>query len=188
MKKILTIVLCVCFIIVAIPLNTIAASYDACDHPFVGWGTSISKAYDKPIGIKKGVGGLDNRQSTIKGTYSADLSFTHSIAITAALAGELNGDINIETGEAKGKLGAKINSSFSIQSAYTHQFAEHYSAVVPAKKNLTVYSQAYGVNLTIYAIWHTCWIQVTKVNGTIGIPQYQKFVPVISSVNNTGWR
>lgn len=164
----------------ALPLNSLAASYGDCGSPMFGWGVSISESYNKTIGSRKGIGGLDNRSSSTPATYTATLTFSHSITCTSTLSDELNGSINFNTGDVSGGLGAKINSSYSIQSNYTGTFSQSYSSTVPARKNLTVYSQAYGVKLTVYAIWHSAWIQGTKVSGTIGIPQYQKFVPVLT--------
>lgn len=180
MKKKLSLFVCICFLICALPLASYAASYDQCDSPMFGWGTSVSVSYDKPIGSKHGIGGLNNSWSSAPAEYTFTDTFTHSISCTSELSNELDGSINFNSGKVKGGLGAKINSSFSISSNYTHTYSQSYKATVPAYKNLTLYSQAYGVKLSVYAIYHTCWIHGTKVNGTIGIPQYQKFVPQIT--------
>jgi hypothetical protein len=179
-NRIISFLLAVTLLVCVLPVNAFAASYDDCDSPMFGWGISLSKKYDQKVGSKKGIGGLDNRRSSLPADYSFTSSFTHSISCTSALATELNGSINFDKGDVKGGLGAKINSSFSITNSFTRTYSESYKTTVPAKRNLTLYSQAYGVKLTVYAIYHVAWIHGTKVTGSLSIPQYQKYVPSIT--------
>lgn len=179
-KRIISFLAALALLVCVFPVNAFAASYDDCNSPMFGWGISLSKAYDQKVGSKKGIGGLDNRRSSVSAEYSYTSSFTHSISCTSALSTELNGSVNFGTGKVKGGLGAKINNSFSITNSFTRTYTEAYKATVPAKRNLTLYSQAYGVKLTVYAIYHVSWIHTANVDGTLSIPQYQKYVPSVT--------
>ncbi|MBR5718180.1 MAG: hypothetical protein IKX16_04105 [Clostridia bacterium] len=179
MKKI-AILLTLCFVIMLVPASSFAASYEECSHPMFGWGISVSASGNQKTGDKKWVGGIDNRASSLPANYSRTHNFNHTIALTGTLKNKLSGELNISTGAITGGLAAEIDNSYSISNSFVSSYSECYSTTVPAHMNLDLYSQPYGVKLTVYAIWHTAWIHGERIKGTIGIPQLQKFVPITS--------
>lgn len=170
--------ICLVLLAVFIPSPAYAASYADCPSPAFGWGVSVSWVNGRAIGNKKGIGGCNNTGSKYACSYKFTDSFTHSLTISSAIANETSFGVNYSTGALSGSLGAAISSKYSVENNFTRTYSQVYSTTVPAYQNLTLYSQAYGTVVTVYAIWHTAFIHGTQLNGTIKVPTYQKFVPV----------
>lgn len=161
-------------------INADAASLSSIKALAIGWGISIDVKNNSLVATK-GIGGLDNRKSSLSASYKYTKDFTQSISFAGTLAGELSGTISGTKGKVSGGLGAKINSTTSIASSFTYKYTQDYSTTVPAKKNLTLYSDFYGKQITGYAKYFVGFITMKSGSLVVKIPQYQKFRAVTTS-------
>lgn len=178
-KKVIALFLVVVSIVSSTVVPASAASLDDVTRIFAGWGVSISVSNDVKLG-SRGLGGLDNTKSSVAANYKFTQDFTYSITFGGSLSSELSGSINATSGATSGGLGAKVNSSSSVSANFTYKYTQDYSTTVPAKKNLTLYSDSYGKKITGYAKYFACWITTSSGSLTVKIPQYQKFRAVIA--------
>lgn len=170
-KKVLKIVLILALVVLIVPSNVYAASYNNIKRQFSGYGVSMTTTsgvrIGSPIVVTK-VTNKTNHTITSKDSFSVKKGITFSSGCSSAISSS----ISSSSGAVNGKLGAKMNASYNFSGHLVTTYKKSINVKVPKKSTYTLTATIMGDKVSIYWKKFNAWITTSKGNGTVYVPRY----------------